>query len=87
MGRGGEGEGRTCNVRTHGRTAQTSGGRQSRRDAVEAAPDAPPQGRTLSFSLSLASHSPSLLTLSRSRSRSPTTLVTPTASTPRCRII
>jgi hypothetical protein len=59
-GQGGEREGRTCNVRTHGCTAQTSGGRQSRRDAVEAASDGPPQGRTLSFSLSLASHSLSL---------------------------
>jgi hypothetical protein len=59
-GQGGEREGQTCNVRTHERTTQTSGGRQSRRDAVEAAPDGPPQGRTLSFSLSLASHSLSL---------------------------
>jgi hypothetical protein len=49
----GEREEKRCNVRTHGRTTQTSGGRQSRRDAVEAAPDGSPQGRTLSFSLSL----------------------------------
>jgi hypothetical protein len=55
-GRGREKGGREekrCNVRTHGHTTQTSGGRQSRRDAVEAAPDGSPQGRTLSFSLSL----------------------------------
>jgi hypothetical protein len=49
----GEREEKRCNVRTHGHTTQTSGGRQSRRDAVEAAPDGSPQGRTLSFSLSL----------------------------------
>jgi hypothetical protein len=66
---------RTCSVRTHERTALTSRGSQSRRDAVQAASDGPPQGRTLSFSLSL------------SLSRSPATLVTPTASAPWCRII
>jgi hypothetical protein len=50
---GEERKARTCTVRTHGRTTRTSGGRQSRRDAVEAAPDGSPQGRILSFSLSL----------------------------------
>jgi hypothetical protein len=49
-------------------TRQTSEGRQSRRDAVEANSDSSPQGRTLSLSLSL--------------SHSPATLVTPTTSTP-----
>jgi hypothetical protein len=49
----GEEERRARDVRTHGRTTQTSGGRQSRRDAVEVAPDCSPQGRALSFSLSL----------------------------------
>jgi hypothetical protein len=49
------------NTWTHG---ADEGGRQSRRNAVEAAPDGLPQGRTLSFSLSLASHS-LLFSLSR----------------------
>jgi hypothetical protein len=71
--RKGERKGRMCSIQTHRRTTQTSEGRQSRRDAVQAAPDGPPQGRTLSSSLSL--------------SRSPATLVTPTASAPWCRII
>ena len=53
-------------VRRHGRTTQTSGGRQSRRDAVEANSDSSPQGQTLSLS----------------RSRSLAMLVTPTTSTP-----
>jgi hypothetical protein len=39
------------NTQTHG---QTSGGRQSRRDAVQAAPDDPPPGRTVSYSPSLS---------------------------------
>jgi hypothetical protein len=47
-------ERRTCNVWTHGRTALTSGGSQSRREAVQAAPDGSPRSRTLSFSLSLS---------------------------------
>jgi hypothetical protein len=45
---------RTCNVRTHGRTALTSEGSQGRRDTVQAASDGSPRGRTLSFSLSLS---------------------------------
>jgi hypothetical protein len=54
----------------HAHRERTSGGRQWRRDTVEANSGASPQDRTLSLSLSL------------SRSRPLATLVTPTTSTP-----
>jgi hypothetical protein len=56
-GKGGREGRRTCNVRTHGRTALTSGGSQGRRDTVQAALDGYLEAEpspSLSISLSLS---------------------------------